>query len=131
MNLKALTSIILFIVISCNVICQTSEKLEIYKNISDTTKHVELSITKEEFLKLDSLIIDPKDSRWFEYTIVITGKRKNLEFRQSKGPVIKLDSQIKQWVKETDDCVISIDEVRVLWFKEGDKRYPPVMIFIK
>lgn len=82
------------------------------------------SITKEDFLKLDSITIEPKYRGIFDYTIVVTGGGKPLQYLIKSGT--KIDPKVREWVKERDTCSVALDELRL-----DGRIYPPVVISVK
>lgn len=86
------------------------------------------SISKEEFLKLDSITIEPKSYRDFRYTIIVTGSGKPLQFITRYGT--KIDDKVKEWVKERDTSIVAIDEI-MFFGKGGARIYPPIVISVK
>ena len=80
------------------------------------------SISKEEFFKVDSLTIIPSTYKIYEYTLIISGAGKTPKYVIWKGS--KLKPELKEWVKDCDSCVVSIDEIKVL-DNEGNKLMLP------
>lgn len=85
------------------------------------------SISKEEFLKLDSVTVEPKNYYYFTFTIIVADGKGWYKYVMTKGT--KIDSKVKEWVKERDSCTISLDEIKV--YNNGEWRIPPVVISVQ
>lgn len=86
------------------------------------------SISKEEFLKLDSITVEPRNYGVFQHIIIVTGGGRPLQFLSSMGT--KINPKVKEWIKERDSCIVSIDEIR-FWGEGGTRISAPVVISVK
>jgi hypothetical protein len=85
------------------------------------------SISKEEFLKLDNITVEPKNYYYFTFTIIVAGCGKPIQYVMTKGT--KIDSKVKEWVMERDSCTISLDEIKV--YNNGYWVIPPIVFSVK
>ncbi|QEC66430.1 DUF4827 domain-containing protein [Panacibacter ginsenosidivorans] len=53
------------------------------------------SISKEEFLKLDSVTVEPKNYYHFTFTIIVTDGKGWFQYVMTKGT--KIDPKVKEW----------------------------------